>query len=83
MRASTTSDQLSAHSWHIIKIVSFIPIAFTSRTSCFLFLKSLAVIPQKKQLVLKENPSSDDQSTGLPLLDVLGTGSSWWVSFAI
>ena len=40
-------------------------------------------ITKEAIIVLKENPFSDDQSTGLQLLDVLGIGSSWWVSFAI
>ena len=69
------------------KTVSFILMVFTSGTSCFPFLSNLALPPQKKQLLLKENPSSDDQSTGLKLytglIDILGICSSWWVSFAI
>jgi len=50
MCAFTTSDQLSACSSHVFKIVYFIPIVFTSRTSCFLFFPILAALPQKKTI---------------------------------
>ena len=45
-------------------------------------LPFLAGLPQKK-LVLKENPSSDDQSFGPALLDVLGICSSCFLLFDV
>ena len=78
----TVSDQLSARSQHIVRRVSFNPMVLTCRTSYFfLFLPSLAGLPQKKQSVAKENPPSDDLSTCLSLL-VLGVDSSCLVSLA-
>ena len=82
MRAFTVSDQLSARSWHIFIMLSINPMVLAWRTSYFLFLPNLAGLPQKKQSVLKQKPSSYDLSTGLWLL-VLGIDSSWMIPLAI